>query len=54
MGQQEKNRLDRGKKIWYFASKIILTYKEKKNVVMIKKKLLKFEADVENLEQKRF
>ena len=42
--------MDRGKKIWYFVSKIVLPYLREKNVVMIKKKLLKFEADVENLE----
>ena len=30
---------------WYFVSKIVLTHCEKKNVLVIEKKLLKFEAE---------
>ena len=30
---------------WYFVTKIVLTYCEKKNVLVIEKKLLKFEAE---------
>ena len=30
--------------LWYFVTKIVLTYCEKKNVLVIEEKLLKFEA----------
>ena len=30
---------------WYFVTKIVLSYCEKKNVLLIKKNLLKFEAE---------
>ena len=30
---------------WYFVTKIVQTYCEKKNVLVIKKKLLKFKAE---------
>ena len=33
------------KKEWYFVTKIVLTYCEKKNVLEIEKKILKFEAE---------
>ena len=36
MGEREK---------WYFVTKIVLTYCEKKNVLVIEEKLLKFEAE---------
>ena len=33
------------KKIWYFVTKIVLTYCEKKFVLVMEKKIFKFEAE---------
>ena len=41
----KKKIKSRGEKKWYFVIKIVLTYCEKKIVLVIEKKLLKFEAE---------